>query len=103
MSEKKYIDGIFIDTPKDGAPDYAICSGAIQYDRFREWFVAWRKDNPDEKYIKFNITEQKNDKSRGSVSLYVPKQDSQAPEPAPTGGGDIDDDIPFAPYMKGEF
>lgn len=39
----------------------------------------------------------------GNCKVFY-RDDQQAPqESAPTGGGSIDDDIPFAPYMKGEF
>lgn len=37
MSEKKFIDGLIVKAPRDGAPEYLICKLSIK----REELIAW--------------------------------------------------------------
>lgn len=90
MSEKKFVDGLYLDPPRDGAPDFVIGKLAINVAQFRDWMVAYLKDNPNEKWIRMDLTRQKADPQKGTVALNDWKPAAK-PEPAP----EAFDDIPF--------
>lgn len=53
MSENKFIDGLFVNTPHPKAPDFVKGSIAIHKDRFTEWL---QNEQANEKgYIKIDI------------------------------------------------
>ena len=74
MADKVYAEGLFANAPRDGAPDFVVGSMAIQKERFQIWLQDQEADANG--YVRLNVTRQKNDASKWSVSLdtWKPKQ-----------------------------
>jgi len=97
-NETKFVDGMRVFAPRDGAPDFVIADIVIDHDEFADW-VADRGDK-----VRITIKRSKGGKLYASENDWKPKEGNQerAPRPQPeqTGGGFDDDDVPFAPHNK---
>ena len=80
MADKVYAEGLYANAPREGAPDFVVGSMAIQQDRFIEWLAGQEAD--EKGYVRLNVTTQKADASKWSVSLdtWKPKQQESAPQ-----------------------
>lgn len=94
MSEVQYVDGLYPKPKNYQAPDFVIGKLSINLEQFMPWIRQWCKDNPGEQWVNIEMTTRKNDPSKGSAKLDTWKPEQSA-QPAPTGGGDLDDSIPF--------
>ncbi|WP_313217479.1 hypothetical protein [Stenotrophomonas sp.] len=107
MSEKKFIDGLIVKPPRDGAPDYVICKLSIK----RQALIAWLQQQEGE-WINADVKESQGGKLYAAVDDWKPngqrgggqqqrsagRQQSQPPmirEQSPPADDFADDDIPF--------
>jgi len=91
MSEKKYVNGLYIKSPSDRAPDWVMGKLSINVSQFREWMQGHLRDNPGAEWINIEMTRQKKDPSKGSAVLDEWKPEQKAEPKYP----EADDQIPF--------
>lgn len=101
MSDKKFIDGLIVKAPNDGAPDYVKAKLSIK----REELIAWLGKQTGD-WINADIKESQQGKWYCSVDDWKPKQGGQRnapprgeapgdPDPYNTADDYAEDDIPF--------
>lgn len=106
MSDKKFIDGLIVKPPRDGAPQYLVCKLSIK----REELIAWLQQQ-DGEWINADVKVSQAGKfyaqvddwkldgqRRGSNRQPAPRQDAQRQQQAqqqPPLDDFADDDIPF--------
>lgn len=109
MSEKKFIDGLIVKPPRDGAPDYVVGKLSIRREALIEWLNQQDSEwvNADIKVGQggkwyAQVDEWKPDRQRGGGSggrqQQAPHQQSQRPQQAQQQApvNDFaDDGIPF--------
>ena len=97
--EKEFIEGLYFNEPREGAPDFVKGSLGIQRDRFVKWLQA----QPDDK-VKIDLKvsragkwyAEKNDwKLKEGGNRETAQRQESAPEPAPADNGFADDEIPW--------
>lgn len=90
MSDKKFVDGLIIKKPRDGAPDYVKAAISIK----RESLITWLQNESDE-WINIDCKESR----AGGWDTEVNTYKKPAKQPADNGGEtvapDFDDSIPF--------
>lgn len=105
MSEKKFIDGLLVKPPRDGAPDYLVGKLSMK----REELIAWLQQqdgewiNADIKIAQSGkwyaqVDDWKPDRHRGGGQQQAPRQQAQRPQQAQQqapADDFADDDIPF--------
>ncbi len=70
-NEKKFVDGVYVNTPNENAPDFVITDISIG-----ENFLAFYKANKNEKgYLKFQVLKSKEGKHYAKLNTWTP--DSQ--------------------------
>ena len=86
MADKVYAEGLYANQAREGAPDFVVGSMAIIKEKFLLWLNAQEAD--EKGYVRLNVTRQKADASKWSVSLdtWKPKQQEQSEE---------QDNVPF--------
>jgi hypothetical protein len=99
-SDNKFVDGLRVYSPRDGAPDFVICNLVINVQELAAWLARQSGD------VRVDVKRSRNDKLYASVNDWRPegqRQERQRPaQPTPeeTGGGFKDDDIPFRQLGK---
>jgi hypothetical protein len=101
-NETKFVDGLRVYAPRDGAPDFVICNLVINVQELTAWLAGQSGD------VRVDVKRSRNDKLYASVNDWKPKEGSQErprPAPEPDNGsfyGDKassnafeDDSIPF--------
>jgi hypothetical protein len=101
-TETKFVDGLRVYAPRDGAPDFVICNLVINVQELAGWLAGQSGD------VRVDVKRSRNDKLYASVNDWKPKEGSQErarPAPEPDNGsfyGDKassnafeDDSIPF--------
>jgi hypothetical protein len=101
-SDNKFVDGLRVYSPRDGAPDFVICNLVINVQELAAWLARQSGD------VRVDVKRSRNDKLYASVNDWKPKEGSQErarPAPEPDNGsfyGDKassnafeDDSIPF--------
>lgn len=101
-SDNKFVDGLRVYSPRDGAPDFVICNLVINVQELTAWLAGQSGD------VRVDVKRSRNDKLYASVNDWKPKEGSQErarPAPEPDNGsfyGDKassnafeDDSIPF--------
>lgn len=77
MPEQKFPDGLYVNAPRDNAPDFVKGSIAIDPAKFLPWL---QEQGPTKLYL--DIKEGRSGKWYASVSSYTPKtQATRAPSP----------------------
>jgi hypothetical protein len=97
MNDNDMAGGLYPKPKHPNAPDFVIGKLSINVEQFREWFKAYLQANPGTEWVNLDMKVSKAGKGYAVVDTWKPEQQ------APSGGGSVDDDIPFAPWMKGEF
>ena len=89
MADKVYAEGLYANAPRDGAPDFVVGTMAIQKDRFMGWLA--NIDADEKGYVRLNVTKQRDDVTKWSVSLdtWKPTQVKEPSAPAE------EDNVPF--------
>lgn len=106
MSDKKFIDGLIVKPPRDGAPQYLVCKLSIK----REELIAWLQQQ-DGEWINADVKISQGGKfyaqvddwkpdgqRRGGNRPPAPREDAQRQQQAqqqPPLDDFVDDDIPF--------
>ncbi len=108
MSDNKFIDGLLVKPPRDGAPEYIVGKLSLK----REELIAWLQQQ-DGEWISADIKiaqsgkwyaqvdDWKPDRQRGGGGRQqqAPRQQSQRPQQQPQQQAPVDDfaddDIPF--------
>lgn len=106
MSDKKFIDGLIVKPPRDGAPQYLVCKLSIK----REELIAWLQQQ-DGEWINADVKISQGGKfyaqvddwkpdgqRRGGNRPPAPREDAQRQQQAqqqPPLDDFADDDIPF--------
>lgn len=95
MSVIKFVEGLWFNKPHENAAPFN--KGQISFDlkRFFEWAREWKKDNPDEKYLKLALLESKEGTYYAKVDDWKPGEKTEATQSQPDNTDDFDDDIPF--------
>lgn len=93
MSDKKFIDGFWANKPHENAPDFIKTGISIDLARFFEWAKQWKKDSPDEKYLKITVKESQKGDFYAEEDTWKPKEKTQPASPHSDDG--FSDDIPF--------
>jgi hypothetical protein len=102
-SDNKFVDGLRVYSPRDGAPDFVICNLVINVQELAAWLARQSGD------VRVDVKRSRNDKLYASVNDWRPKegkpegqrqerQRPAPPTPEETGGGfedDAPDSIPF--------
>ena len=84
MSDKKFIDGMFVENPNSKAPDFV--KGKISINaKFIEWYNANKNDKG---YVNIDLLESKDGKLYAKHNDFVPKAQT-------TSKVDVDDNLPF--------
>lgn len=84
--EVEFADGLFVNAPRENAPDFVKADISINAREFYKWLGEKGKTlGEDEKYIKIQIKEGRTGKWYASVDNWKPKG----------GGSDDGGDIPF--------
>lgn len=83
-NEKKFIDGLWVDAPREGAPEFV--KGRISINaKFIDWYNANKNDKG---YVNIDVLESQEGK------WYAKHNEWKATTEGVTTGG-VDDDIPF--------
>jgi len=91
MSEIKFVDGLLVKAPRDGAPDFIKCAISIK----REELIAWLNNQGGE-WINIDVKESKGGKWYAAVNDWKPDGDKPAKaKSAPRDDSGDDQDIPF--------
>jgi len=105
MSDIKFVDGLRVEAPREGAPDFVKGRISLHKDELIQWL-----GQQEGEWINLDVKVSKNDKWYASVNDWKPQQGQSAPKdearrnptyektgetPPP---GDFDDDIPFRQY-----
>jgi hypothetical protein len=96
-NETKFVDGLRVYAPRDGAPDFVICNLVINVQELTAWLAGQSGD------VRVDVKRSRNEKLYASVNDWKPKEGGQErarPAPEQTGGGFADDDIPFSPLSN---
>ena len=104
-TETKFVDGLRVYAPRDGAPDFVICNLVINVQELTAWLAGQSGD------VRVDVKRSRNGKLYASVNDWKPKEGNQerAPQRQPAAqddpmndgaGGFADDDIPFEPLGK---
>ena len=99
MSDREFVQGMYGKKPHENAPDFKVASISVKWADFVAWQKEGRAKNPDKEWLNLEMTTQKKDANKFSFSVdtWKPKEAAPEPEPAASGGGGMNDDIPFAP------
>ena len=69
MSDKKYIEGFFVNAPKDTAPDYVITKVNLDVHRF----ITWLENNTDDEgRVYIDILSSQAGKHYGKINEWRP-------------------------------
>jgi len=91
-TEKVFPSGLFINAPREGAPDFVLGSISISWESFIK-FVSENKHLINEKgYLRLDMLNGKEDKPYAVVNTYG--LDS-APKPKEKAPLHVDEDLPF--------
>ena len=90
MSDKEFVDGLFVNEPKAGAPDFVKASISIK----RKDLGNWLRQKDDE-WINIDVKESKEGKWYAEVNTWKPEKKVEVPQAAPPSNNFEDDDIPF--------
>lgn len=72
--EVEFADGLFVNKPRDNAPDFVKADISINAREFYKWLGEKGKTlEGDEKYIRFQVKEGKSGKWYASVDNWKPK------------------------------
>jgi hypothetical protein len=99
-TETKFVDGMRVFAPRDGAPDFIIANVVVNVEELQAW-LAQRSGE-----VRIDIKESRGGKYYASENDYRPSgrqeggqerapKPQRQPAPEQTGGGFEDDDVPF--------
>lgn len=84
MSDIEFVNGLFVNKPKEGAPDFIKANISIKRKDLGNWLRGKEDDS-----ISIVVKESKNGKWYAAVDNWKPKKQEPATEP------ELDDEIPF--------
>lgn len=104
MSQEEivFVDGLFVNQPRDGAPDFVKGSLSLHVDRLKNFLNDWY--DPDNDYINLDIMVARSGKWYAKINTYErdnsdsKKSNRPSQKQSTTAGrttGNFDDDIPF--------
>ena len=70
--EKKYVDGLFFNQPRIGAPDFVLGSISMSKAKFLNWLDNQQED--EKGYVKIDILMGKEDKPYCTLNTWKPQQ-----------------------------
>jgi hypothetical protein len=100
MTDTEFVEGLYVNAPRDKAPDYVKGSLAIEPAKL----IAWLQSRGDEK-VRIDIKVGRSGKWYCAVDAWKPngeqspRQESK-PAHADASNGFVDDSIPFAPIPR---
>ena len=86
MSDKQFVDGLYIYPPHEKAPDFVKAAIGINRKKLGNWLREHKEDN-----IRLDVKESKEGKWYAEVNTY--KKEDKTEKPAKDGG--FDEKIPF--------
>ena len=92
MSDKEFADGLNVEPPREGAPDFVKGRISIKRKNFGNWLRG-----KDEEWINLDIKVGKSGKWYAEVNNWKPKKSQDSPQQTTTSSvtNDFNDDIPF--------
>jgi hypothetical protein len=88
--EVKFVDGLIVKAPREGAPDFVKAAISIKVAELKDWLSTQEGE-----WVNLDVKAAKSGKWYASVSTYKPK-DEQAKPSKPASNQVIDEsDIPF--------
>jgi len=91
MSEKEFVDGLIVKSPREGAPDFVKMAISIKRKDLGNWLRS-----KDDEWINIDVKESKGGKWYAEVNTWKPEQQSATQSTPATPHQDFpDDDIPF--------
>jgi hypothetical protein len=107
MSDKEFINGMSAKAPSDRAPDYVKARVSIKLSDFAQYLRELKAKEPDVEWLNADVKVSKGGNWYVERNTWKPQQqgdpnDFEGEIPS-QGAADapMEDDIPFAPYMKG--
>ena len=97
MSDNNFIGGMFAKEPHENAPDFVKAGISIKLSDFAQYLRELKAEDPEIEWLNAQLKVSKGGKLYIERDTWKPKEAAPAPEPASSGGGGIDDDIPFMP------
>jgi len=75
--ETKFVDGLFYNEPREGAPDFVLASLSIDKIKFGEWLLQQEVDAKG--YVKVDVLRSKAGKAYLKLNDFKPKAQSSSP------------------------
>ena len=91
QQETKFVDGLFYNEPREGAPDFVLAGMSVDKVKFTEWLSQQEVDAKG--YVKIDVLRAKSGKAYLKLNDFKPKEQSkpvEASEPKSTP-----EDLPF--------
>ena len=103
MTDIEFVNGLIFKAPNEKAPDFVRAKGSIKVSELMAWL-----DGRETEWVNFDVKISKGGKWYAAVDSWEPTKDQQYKEGVGQAreaaqGGNFDDDIPFAQFMRGEF
>jgi len=104
-NDKVFVDGLIVKR-HENAPDYVLCNLSIKV----EELIPFLQQHASNGWVNVQCKQGKSGKLYAELDTWKPTHGDTARQEAPkvrqqleqpAGGGDFDEDIPFAPYMRG--
>lgn len=93
-NDKQFVNGLYLNSPRETRPDFVIVEGSIHRERMIEWLQSQRGE-----WISIEANRPKNPKEDKPRRLTVFVDDYKKDEKQENSNGqskdDFDDDIPF--------
>ena len=91
MSDIEFADGLYVDPPRDGAPDFVVARISVDRERFIEFL-----EKKDGKYVNLDVQVAKSSGNwYAKVDNWKSTKDEEPKAPTHTHQDKHDDDIPF--------
>lgn len=92
MTDTKFVDGLFVNAPRENAPDFVKMSMAFKPAEFIKWLEE--QDPNDKGYVRLQVKVSKSGKWYAEKDNWKPTDKKAEPE-KPTKKPFKDDEIPF--------
>lgn len=94
MAERQFVNGLFVNKPREQAPDFVFADGAINRKRMIDWL-----NSRDEEWIdiQMNVPKKVNPEKPRRLNVFIDdyKKDEQKQQNLTGETDEFDDDIPF--------